>query len=306
MNFPNFLCIGAQKAGTTWLQKALENHPDVYLPRKEIHFFDRDPAYPSPSFLAESNPLRRFLNKDNRTRNVQIVRALVKSALTLNGERFRFFARFFLTIDDNWYANLFATKRPYKVKGDITPSYSILEKADVRRIRDINPAMKIIFIMRNPVHRDWSACRYNVSRHGHLVNSMEYFDRDDMVLRGNYLRTIENYTAFFPEAQLLYCFFDELIEAPGVFYERICRFLDIPPRNETLITEKINKSPEFNFDPAVRFHLAARHLPQLEKLAEKFGGYCENWYREAEEIVKQGQQSGLDPAGLDSVQITAV
>jgi hypothetical protein len=40
---PDFLVIGAQRAGTTWLDGHLRAHPDIYLPekRKEIHFFDR-------------------------------------------------------------------------------------------------------------------------------------------------------------------------------------------------------------------------------------------------------------------------
>jgi hypothetical protein len=39
---PNFLVIGAQRAGTTLLHRILESHPDVYVPyqRKEIHYFD--------------------------------------------------------------------------------------------------------------------------------------------------------------------------------------------------------------------------------------------------------------------------
>lgn len=39
---PNFLCVGAQKAGTTWLHAELERISDVFVPmrRKEIHFFD--------------------------------------------------------------------------------------------------------------------------------------------------------------------------------------------------------------------------------------------------------------------------
>lgn len=44
MALPNFLVIGAQRAGTTWLDSILRQHPDIYLPvkRKEIHFFDRN------------------------------------------------------------------------------------------------------------------------------------------------------------------------------------------------------------------------------------------------------------------------
>ena len=38
---PDFICIGAQKAGTTWLYSMLSQNPSVFLPPiKEIHFFD--------------------------------------------------------------------------------------------------------------------------------------------------------------------------------------------------------------------------------------------------------------------------
>lgn len=37
----SFLCIGAQKAGTTWLHEMLNRHPNLALPeQKEIHFWD--------------------------------------------------------------------------------------------------------------------------------------------------------------------------------------------------------------------------------------------------------------------------
>ncbi|MDX1541842.1 MAG: sulfotransferase, partial [Geminicoccaceae bacterium] len=43
MSRPNFLVIGAQRAGTTLLHTILDAHPEVYVPRarKEIHYFDR-------------------------------------------------------------------------------------------------------------------------------------------------------------------------------------------------------------------------------------------------------------------------
>jgi hypothetical protein len=42
MSLPNFLLIGAQRAGTTLLHHILSTHPEVYVPgsRKEIHYFD--------------------------------------------------------------------------------------------------------------------------------------------------------------------------------------------------------------------------------------------------------------------------
>src|SRR3990170_4320009 len=42
MTLPNFLGIGAPRAGTTWLNTLLGNHPDVFVPtvRDEMRFFD--------------------------------------------------------------------------------------------------------------------------------------------------------------------------------------------------------------------------------------------------------------------------
>ena len=38
---PNFICIGAQKGGTTSLKNYLNFHPEIYMANKEKHFFDR-------------------------------------------------------------------------------------------------------------------------------------------------------------------------------------------------------------------------------------------------------------------------
>jgi len=38
---PDFIGIGAQKAGTSWLYAQLCRHPDIWTPGKEMHYFDR-------------------------------------------------------------------------------------------------------------------------------------------------------------------------------------------------------------------------------------------------------------------------
>ena len=46
MTLPNFLCIGAQKGGTTTLFNILKEHPDIYISEfKEPHYFDLDDNY---------------------------------------------------------------------------------------------------------------------------------------------------------------------------------------------------------------------------------------------------------------------
>ena len=41
MRYPDFLVIGAQKAGTTWLHRNLLEHPGIWMPENEVHYFDR-------------------------------------------------------------------------------------------------------------------------------------------------------------------------------------------------------------------------------------------------------------------------
>lgn len=42
MRLPNFLYIGPDKAGSTWLHEVLVNHPEIYLtPAKDLYYFDR-------------------------------------------------------------------------------------------------------------------------------------------------------------------------------------------------------------------------------------------------------------------------
>lgn len=42
---PDFLIIGAQKSGTTWLARQLAVHSRIFVPHEEIHFFDHTDKY---------------------------------------------------------------------------------------------------------------------------------------------------------------------------------------------------------------------------------------------------------------------
>lgn len=59
---PTFLGIGAPKAGTTWLYRLLDTHPDVAMSqhRKEVHYFDRHfergPGWYEGFFAVEAGP----------------------------------------------------------------------------------------------------------------------------------------------------------------------------------------------------------------------------------------------------------
>lgn len=42
MRKPDFIGIGAQRSGTSWLYACLFEHPEICMPKKEIHFFSRE------------------------------------------------------------------------------------------------------------------------------------------------------------------------------------------------------------------------------------------------------------------------
>ncbi len=39
---PDFLGLGAQKSGTSWIYSCLYDHPQVCIPVKDLHFFSRE------------------------------------------------------------------------------------------------------------------------------------------------------------------------------------------------------------------------------------------------------------------------
>lgn len=63
MTHPTFICIGAQRAGTTWLSRRLSCHPEVFVSEpKELQFFnahyDRGMEWYEAHFAAADEPVR--------------------------------------------------------------------------------------------------------------------------------------------------------------------------------------------------------------------------------------------------------
>ena len=65
VTLPDFLVIGAQRAGTTWLDNTLRTHPGIVMSehRKEVHFFDQNfasgPEWYSSFFETANAPTAR-------------------------------------------------------------------------------------------------------------------------------------------------------------------------------------------------------------------------------------------------------
>ena len=162
MSFPtvDFLGIGAQRAGTTWLYRCLRQHPQLYLPgTKELHYFSRLAGL-GPRFTkvrsvwsglfglgaAEREWRQRVgwtFQKSVRGRiSMATGRELVRAvSYHLPGPK-----------NDAWYRRQFAAGTG-RLKGEITPAYALLDDAGVRHVTRLFPEVKVIFLLREPLSR---------------------------------------------------------------------------------------------------------------------------------------------------------
>lgn len=293
---PDFLGIGAQKAATNWIWHNLRQHPDIWVPPyKELHYFDRSTRYPSPSYLSSPRVVTRLTSKERH--NVEFRRLFIHNlASSVRHARWsdlRWQLRhFFGYYDDHWYVSLFR-EGAGKVKGEITPSYSILEDTDVKAIRGTLPSLKIIFIMRNPIDRAWSHVRFDWTT-GRFANidSMEaitaFIESPNQSLRSDYIRTIDIWAKYFPPEQLFVGFYDDVIGNPAGLLDDLHRFLGVSPRTyETAgkVTEKIFTSNEKRIPAELLRYLAERYRPDIEQLSRQFGGHAASWLAETDRIL---------------------
>lgn len=298
---PAFLGIGAHKAGTTWLYRKLIDHPEIYMPpRKEIHFFDRSPYYPSPNRLAISSPSKRLsprniatLDPTDRKKLLIDLARILACPLKGDFEQAMWYMNWvFGYYNDNWYSNLFSHSVSYSVSGEITPAYSMLEPDDINHVRKVNPDMKIIFLIRNPIERAWSAIRFDDGK-GRLGINLESSDEiilalksKSVVLRGDYERTLENYLKYFDSSQILVCFYDAIKNDPTKLLLDITNFLNVSAFGEGSVNyrKRVNPSKPREIPRDVKNYLHETYSPMIDRLAKSLGSYANIWSNTKEEI----------------------
>lgn len=294
----DFLGIGAQKAGTTWLWEMLRADPRIWLARgKELHYFDRSFRYPSPNLLATDRFLERLFSR--AAHNRQFRRRCwtdVRNAIShRDWELLRWLLRYyFRTCGDDWYLSLFQ-QGSGRVCGEITPAYAILEREDVARIHRLLPDLKIILLLRNPIDRAWSRIRFawtlgEFDAVDDFAQIRAAIERPGPSLRGDYLRTLEIWESHFLLPQIFIGFFDDIVERPSELLRDVLSFLGLEPGSSPgpRLRQNVGKSREAEMPLPVRCYLAKKYLPDLEKLSVRFGGHAERWRAEAATIISEG------------------
>jgi hypothetical protein len=259
---PSFVVIGAQRSGTTWLHRVLRQHQDLWLtPVKELHYFDK--------------PKIRFGCLDSAERR----RACFWELKRMRRDPLWYARYWLLPRDDDWYAELFSSAaRRGKITGEITPAYATLGENKWQHIASLYPQLKLVFVMRDPIIRTWSALR-NRMRKGFLdpgasIETLLTLAREESVsLRSDYLRTINLVEALFGLNQLHCCFFEQLSTQPKDMADSLFSFLGVEPLGERLqAPPAINVASGGNPPPPdLQRELARDYLPMVDSLAERLG-----------------------------------
>ncbi|MEZ5924447.1 MAG: sulfotransferase [Hyphomicrobiaceae bacterium] len=203
------VCVGAQKAGTTWLARMLSRHPEIFVtPVKEIHYFDH--VRQITQHLSDRKRRSR-LRKHYQRLLTQWGRLTELKAQ--NGWYSRYMED---PIDDDWYRGLFANRLGRRMAFEATPEYAIIGEAGFSHIARLAPEARVLFIMRNPVRQAWSqvlhrcrSLRRDVRRLDEpALHAMLADDR--LRALGDYPATLTGLAAVFPRDRMQILFYEEI------------------------------------------------------------------------------------------------
>lgn len=203
---PDFLVIGAGRAGTTSLHHYLRQHPGVFVPsvKAPSHYY----------CLAEgpaTSPTRR---RETRAHFV---------------------------CDPAAYARLFSAAAADQVRGEVSPVYLASVRVPAH-VAAANADMRLVVILRDPAervqarfvarHRDGLERRRSL---GEVVDDEWYGPRWPADTAGTYLpsgfvsHVLEAYLEVFPRRQLLVVTLDDLAGAPGAVMSEVLGFVGADP-----------------------------------------------------------------------------
>ncbi len=283
----DFIGVGAQKAGTTWLFERLSELPDFSMPIiKEFHYFDRNKTYLSPSRLTEAKLSKRMMKMAWWFSSIKHIGSKLREGKIRNWFDFLWIIKwFFSDYADGWYLSMF--KGLNGISGEITPSYSMLAEEDITRMYKINPNLKLILLLRNPVDRAWSHYRHSIKsidnfglNSVNIAEIINFMDKEEQELRSDYLRTIENYSKVFPSKQLLIGFYDSIKANPKKLLLEIVTFLGSKESNVEQycnVSNKENVSLKMDMPDEVFIYLKKKYYALIKQLSEEYGGYCSQW-----------------------------
>ena len=282
-------CVGATKAGTSWLYRYLHDHPECAMPAvKEAHYWDTFDADDLDKQLAAFRLRLRELRKekadaaeegrdwqvDNLDRRINEMKALMAA---LSGDR---------TADAAYLAWMLEGRDAAALVADMTPNYATISDEALIRMRDASPTAKFLFLIRDPLDRLWSHIRMQARRqrqdhevyekkannilHRMLNRGME----THILARGEYPAIIRKLRRIIPEARLLIQFTEDLLTAEGL--AQLCTFLGIKS-TKAEVTQPVHAGPPVVMRDRLRLRALGMLNEHYEWVARNVGPLPQRW-----------------------------
>lgn len=263
--FPDFLLIGPQRTGTTWLYKNLSVHPNIFMTtHKELFFFNKLMTKSGDNYHSDrlewysSNfiPTLTEVFKQNASN--------LKSTTLLRSMSFQLKKCFFGCM-----------------KGEATASYAVMDECLIEEIVRLNSQVKAIMLIRNPVDRAWSHAKLVILKlKRKTINEVDMeefikiYNRYYHVKCGMYSAIIENWSKYLGIDNLFIGSYDDIKSRPVELLKSILMFLKVPNKdryiNKSLALRVINQSSSEIIPETHKLLLLNLFKSEMEFLKEKY------------------------------------
>jgi len=275
------LGVGAQKGGTTWLHRQLNNNANVDMGfKKEYHVFD---AIEKTLGRQQKDGAIRNGFREKRIKQIINLRDKKKLGINRGPKRGRTkYAALHLSFLDNintyfdYFDYLYLKDPMVEIVGDITPNYALLSPASFKLIKEGLQKrgfdIKVFFLMRDPVEREWSLARMKfrnmAEKRKTNFDEFEYMLNND-TKKSYYQKTIKNIEKVFATEQIYYGFYENLFTPESS--KSIINFLGSELKNFDS-SEVVNASPKTTSIPAdVNYKLTQKFSRTYKFIEDRFG-----------------------------------
>lgn len=209
--FPDFLIAGPQRTGTTWIYRNLVTHPHLFLPStKEIYYFSTlgKPEHPKYQFDCLEDYLRIF--RESGKAHVKKTYDVLRRCGVLYSPR---------------------------LIGEATATYATIREEIIADIAALNPRVRVVLMLRDPVERTWSHAKKELLRQLGPDETVaesaykEFFAQAGQVRRSAMQDVIDHWRGHLPYDQVYLGDYRRLSTDPRGFLDDLCEFLGAPLPN---------------------------------------------------------------------------
>jgi hypothetical protein len=283
MNGPDFLCIGMQKAGTSWLFDQLQYHPDFWMPPvKELHYFDK--VFPEKKLAREIVRAGRSLTELEAIRFHKNLRPLDQRDLDFFEDVEACRGR---GAEMPMYIRMFRHKGDL-ISGDITPALGTLAEERVREITSGLPQARYFLMLRDPIERVWSQVSMSYRNEEFSKHQLEdpnefraFLKSRSVEVRSFPTRIFRTWARYVEEARLKAFFFAEADEPVEKLRSDIISFLGgSPDKKSGKLDANYNRKSDLEkleMTEQSKQILIDHFTTEIRECASLFGGPARGW-----------------------------